>query len=66
MDLPNALANSSNARLPSISGHPISTDVVTAGEDVHCEFVKKEVRPGVSAGGCQAGHRVGATDCACG
>ena len=45
MDLPSALANSLNARLPSIDGHPISTDLVSGGEDVHCEFVKEEVHP---------------------
>ena len=53
-------------RLPSSSGHPICTDLVSVGEDVHCEFVKEEVHAGVSAGGCQAGPRVGATDCTCG
>ena len=36
-------------RLPSFSGHPISTDLVSVGEDVHCEFVKEEVHPGVPA-----------------
>uniref|UniRef100_UPI00398B8CC7 integrase core domain-containing protein n=1 Tax=Corynebacterium macginleyi TaxID=38290 RepID=UPI00398B8CC7 len=36
-------------RLPSFSGHPISTDPVSVGEDVHCEFVKEEVHPGVPA-----------------
>ncbi|MDK4245500.1 hypothetical protein QPX26_06800, partial [Corynebacterium accolens] len=25
-------------RLPSFSGHPISADLVSVGEDVHCEF----------------------------
>ena len=43
-------------RLPSFSGHPISTDLVSVGEDVHCEFVKEEVHPGVPAGGRQTGH----------
>src|SRR5699024_10912636 len=38
-------------RLPSSSGHPICTDLVSVGEDVHCEFVKEEVHPGVPAGG---------------
>ncbi|MDK8659316.1 hypothetical protein, partial [Corynebacterium sp. MSK204] len=37
-------------RLPSFSGHPISADLVSVGEDVHCEFVKEEVHPGVPAG----------------
>ena len=32
-------------RLPSISGHPISTDSVSEGEDVHCEFVKEKYTP---------------------
>ena len=36
-------------RLPSFSGHPISTDPVSVGEDVHCEFVKEEIHPGVPA-----------------
>ena len=36
-------------RLPSFSGHPIGTDLVSVGEDVHCEFVKEEVHPGVPA-----------------
>lgn len=43
-------------RLPLFSGHPISTDLVSVGEDVHCEFVKEEVHPGVPAGGRQTGH----------
>ena len=43
-------------RLPSFSGHPISADLVSVGEDVHCEFVKEEVHPGVPAGGRQTGH----------
>ena len=30
--------------------------------DVHCEFIKEEVHPRVSAGGGSACHRVGATD----
>ena len=64
MDLPSALANSLNARLHSIGGHPISTSFVSVGEDVHCEFVKKEVRPGVSAGGSPAGDRVRSANCA--
>ena len=38
-----------DVRLPSFSGHPISTDLVSVGEDVHCEFVKEEVHPGVPA-----------------
>ena len=32
-------------RLPSFSGHPISTDLVSVGEDVHCEFVKEKYTP---------------------
>ncbi|WP_438802132.1 IS3 family transposase [Corynebacterium accolens] len=44
-------------RLPSFSGHPISTDLVSVGEDVHCEFVKEEVHPGVPAGGRQTGYK---------
>ena len=30
-------------RLPSSSGHPICTDLVSVGEDVHCDFVKEKV-----------------------
>lgn len=33
-------------RLPSFSGHPISKDLVSVGEDVHCDFVKEEIHPG--------------------
>ena len=32
-------------RLPSSSGHPICTDLVSVGEDVHYEFVKEKVPP---------------------
>lgn len=32
-------------RLPSSSGHPICTDLVSVGEDVHGEFVKEEIHP---------------------
>ena len=32
-------------RLPSNSGHPISTDLVSVREDVHCEFVKEKYTP---------------------
>ncbi|MBC3184983.1 DUF485 domain-containing protein, partial [Corynebacterium sp. zg-331] len=39
-------------RLPSFSGHPISTDPVPVGEDVHCEWAtKKELHSGVPEGG---------------
>ncbi|RMB66393.1 hypothetical protein D9542_08320 [Corynebacterium macginleyi] len=41
--------STTDVRLPSFSGHPISTDLVSVGEDVHCEFVKEEVHPGVPA-----------------
>ena len=30
-------------RLPSFSGHPICTDLVSVGEDVHCESTAQEV-----------------------
>ncbi|MDU4693854.1 MAG: hypothetical protein E6Y12_09330, partial [Dermabacter sp.] len=30
-------------RLPSFSGHPISADLVSVGEDVHCESTAQEV-----------------------
>lgn len=36
-------------RLPSFSGHPISTDLVSAGEDVHCESTAQEIHAGVPA-----------------
>lgn len=52
-------------RLPSFSGHPICTDLVSVGEDVHCEFVKEKVHPGVPAGSCQTGHRIGTPNRSC-
>ena len=39
----------SGVRLPSFSGHPISADLVSVGEDVHCESTAQEVHAGVSA-----------------
>ena len=36
-------------RLPSFSGHPTCTDVVSVGEDVHCESTTPEVHASVSA-----------------
>ena len=36
-------------RLPSFSGHPICTDPVSVGEDVHCESTAQEVHAGVPA-----------------
>ena len=30
-------------RLPSFSGHPISADLVSVREDVHCESTAKEI-----------------------
>ena len=36
-------------RLPSFSGHPICTDLVSVGEDVHCESTAQEVHAGVPA-----------------
>ena len=36
-------------RLPSLSGHPISADLVSVGKDVHCESTAQEVHAGVSA-----------------
>ena len=36
-------------RLPSFSGHPTCTDVVSVGEDVHCESTTQEVHAGVPA-----------------
>ena len=39
----------SDMRLPSLSGHPISADLVSVGKDVHCESTAQEVHAGVSA-----------------
>ena len=36
-------------RLPLFSGHPTCTDVVSVGEDVHCESTTQEVHAGVPA-----------------
>lgn len=36
-------------RLPSFSGHPICADLVSVGEDVHCESTAQEVHAGVPA-----------------
>ncbi len=36
-------------RLPSFSGHPICTDLVSVREDVHCESTAQEVHAGVPA-----------------
>ena len=36
-------------RLPSSSGHPICADLVSVGEDVHCESTAQEVHAGVPA-----------------
>ena len=38
-----------NLRLPSFSGHPICADLVSVGEDVHCESTAQEVHAGVPA-----------------
>ena len=38
-----------HVRLPSFSGHPICADLVSVGEDVHCESTAQEVHAGVSA-----------------
>ena len=38
-----------DVRLPSFSGHPICTDLVSVGEDVHCESTAQEVHAGVPA-----------------
>ena len=38
-----------DVRLPSSSGHPICTDLVSVGEDVHCESTAQEVHAGVPA-----------------
>jgi len=38
-----------HVRLPSSSGHPICTDLVSVGEDVHCESTAQEVHAGVPA-----------------
>ena len=36
-------------RLPPFSGHPICTDLLSVGEDVHCEATAQEVHAGLSA-----------------
>ena len=36
-------------RLPSFSGHPICADLVSVGEDVHCESTAQEIHAGVPA-----------------
>ena len=36
-------------RLPSFSGHPICTDLVSVREDVHCESTAQEIHAGVPA-----------------
>ena len=36
-------------RLPSSSGHPICADLVSVGEDVHCESTAQEIHAGVPA-----------------
>ena len=38
-----------DVRLPSFSGHPICADLVSVGEDVHCESTAQEVHAGVPA-----------------
>ena len=43
------LKNIAPLRLPSFSGHPTCTDVVSVGEDVHCEPTTQEVHAGVPA-----------------
>ena len=40
---------STRMRLPSFSGHPICTDLVSVREDVHCESTAQEVHAGVPA-----------------
>ena len=40
------LLNMTEVRLPSFSGHPICTDLVSVGEDVHCESTAEAVRAG--------------------
>ncbi|MFW9177516.1 DUF262 domain-containing protein [Corynebacterium amycolatum] len=45
----NSYGHRLSVRLPSFSGHPICTDLVSAGEDVHCESTAQEVHAGVPA-----------------
>ncbi len=40
---------STRMRLPSFSGHPICTDLVSVREDVHCESTAQEIHAGVPA-----------------
>ena len=43
------LKEKDGVRLPSFSGHPICTDLVSVREDVHCESTAQEVHAGVPA-----------------
>ena len=43
------LQDDGTVRLPSFSGHPICADLVSVGEDVHCESTAQEVHAGVPA-----------------
>ena len=43
------LREHADVRLPLFSGHPTCTDVVSVGEDVHCESTTQEVHAGVPA-----------------
>ena len=36
-------ADLASVRLPSFSGHPISADLVSVREDVHCESTTPEI-----------------------
>ena len=49
VDMESLVNTLDQVRLPSFSGHPISADLVSAGEDVHCESTAQEVHAGVSA-----------------
>ena len=41
--IPSAPSDVPHVRLPSFSGHPISADLVSVREDVHCESTTPEI-----------------------
>ncbi|ART21646.1 hypothetical protein CBE89_09135 [Corynebacterium striatum] len=43
------IVHTDQVRLPSFSGHPICTDLVSVREDVHCESTAQEIHAGVPA-----------------
>ena len=49
LDVLNSKHSYEDMRLPSSSGHPICADLVSVGEDVHCESTAQEIHAGVPA-----------------